>query len=57
MNVRKGFFLLLFLIHFFPLYSQNSIPSESIYVIDSVLEEYGSLLENLEIVMDMKGIN
>ena len=52
MMLKKGFFLLLIQFYFVPLYSQHYLPSESVYQIDTVLEEYGSLLDHAEIVFD-----
>jgi len=52
MNLKKEFFLLLFIIYFIPLYSQIANNTESIFIIDTIMDEYGSISDHIEVVLD-----
>jgi len=55
MRFKKEFFLLLTQIFFLPHYSQADNDLKQVYVIDSAMDEYGSIIDHMEIFLDVKG--
>ena len=52
MYLKKGIFFLLIPFFFLPFYSVADNNIRTTYVIDSALDEYGSIIEHIEIFLD-----